>query len=553
MPSDEWDVGLVARELDQTRSMMWERPAQARGDAVLLHEVARTLGADDLRSRALSIMGTVTLNRGDLRGAFTLTADAERHAERTGDPTALIEVAALRAQLSFFSGSYAEALRAASRAVELADETGDPALRIFARRSACLVHGNLESPTWRPELDEVLRLSIEQGDRWQEAISRNDLGHWFMLHGDVAGAEDQLRRGIEIATTLPYNALALGVLHCTRAELRLRTGDAGGALHEAEVSLERHAAFDEPNPYLFGMTIRLEVQALLELGRPDDARHCGERAVEHLGDRVPQARSMILASVATALREAGRVEEAFDALERGAALERAALQELAEIQLGFERATLETKAARHEADALAQTNRELEEVLEQLAQAHAELQERTAQLEALQAQLREQADRDALTGLHNRRHLARRMDGLADDPLPGPLSVAILDLDHFKTINDRYGHAAGDKVLVRTAALLRSVMRGSDLIARTGGEEFLLVLPGTGAGAAREACERLLTALRDETWARVAPGLRVTGSVGIATAPDGVGSGAALEELVNEADARLYEAKRGGRDRAVVA
>ena len=537
----EPEAARLERLLEKGRDQHWEHPARARATAVHCQEAARTLGRPGLRARALTILGTLSLNRGDMRGAFTLALEAEQEAERDEDLVARVEVAALKAQLSFFSGSYADALQQGTTAVELSDRVGDPRLRVFARRAACLVMGNLEVHGWRAELDELIRLSAEIGDAWQEAISRNDLGHWLMARDEFDDAARELERGMELVASLaPDNALALAVLHCTRSELRLRTADVEGGLADAERALELLTAFDEPHPYLFGMTVKLEVQALLALGRPDDAQQCGTRAVERLGDRVPQARGMILESVATALREAGRTDEAYDALARGAELERAALQELTELQLGFERATLEAKAARREADALTEKNRELE-------QAHAELQERTAQLEALEQQLREQADRDALTGLHNRRFLMSRIAELQLDPGAAPVSLAIIDLDNFKAINDAFGHVAGDRVLIRAAALLQARVRPADILARTGGEEFVLVMPGTDADAARAVCDRVLTSLREETWRRIGHGLSVTASIGVATSEPG--QALDLDALTSLADQRLYAAKREGRDR----
>ena len=175
------------------------------------------------------------------------------------------------------------------------------------------------------------------------------------------------------------------------------------------------------------------------------------------------------------------------------------------------------------------------------------LERRTEQLETLQEQLREQADRDWLTGLHNRRYLAREIGRHAAAPGPGPFSLAVLDLDHFKPVNDRFGHHTGDEVLMRVAALLLGAIRGQDVVVRTGGEEFVLLMPHTDAKAAASACERLRTAIRDEPWDRIAPGIALTASIGVATA-ETAGDLQALTEL---ADQRLYQAKGAGRDRVV--
>jgi diguanylate cyclase (GGDEF)-like protein len=123
----------------------------------------------------------------------------------------------------------------------------------------------------------------------------------------------------------------------------------------------------------------------------------------------------------------------------------------------------------------------------------------------------------------------------------------VLDLDHFKSINDRFGHDAGDRVLVRVAALLLGELRQSDVVVRTGGEEFVVLMPGTAARAAVAVSERLRVAIGAADWADVVPGLAVTASLGVASA-SGIQEPAALIGL---ADARLYEAKRAGRDRVV--
>jgi diguanylate cyclase (GGDEF)-like protein len=539
----------VSRDLDGARRGYYEDPEGSLRVAVHCRELARTLGDAALLTRSLTIQSLVALHRGDLRGAFALAGEAERHAEAGCDErVALAELSALKGQLSFFSGSYAEALEHADRAVELSDAADDLSLRIFTRRAGCLAFGNLHVRDWPARLDELLRLTMIAGDGWEEGLSRNDLAHLHMVEGRVELAADVIERGIELveADGAP-NHFALGVLHCTRADIRLHAGRAADAVADAEHAIDLLSASGEANPYVLAMTVLVQVQSLLALGRLDDAERSGHRAMSGLGDHVPQARSMILGTVAEALRAAGRPEEAYDALARSADLERRAFEEFSELRLGLERATLETRAARQEADALVAKNRELESVVRELAEAHAELERRTMQLEGLQGKLREQADRDWLTGLHNRRYLARELARLAAESASGPLSVAVLDLDRFKQINDRFGHETGDRVLVRVAALLVAELRGADVIVRTGGEEFVVVMPDTEAPAAAACCERLRLAINREPWDRIEPGLSLTTSIGLASG-DEAGELDALNRL---ADRRLYEAKRAGRDRVV--
>jgi diguanylate cyclase (GGDEF)-like protein len=156
--------------------------------------------------------------------------------------------------------------------------------------------------------------------------------------------------------------------------------------------------------------------------------------------------------------------------------------------------------------------------------------------------------RDPLTGLGNRRELERRWPQLlaqaADHDTP--LAVAMLDLDGFKQVNDARGHAVGDRVLVALAGLLRAHTRNADLVARMGGEEFLLALPDTSPERAQEVCERLREQVAGYDWHALAPGLQVTISAGLACAPPG-----APDTLIEAADAALYRAKSAGRNRVM--
>ena len=126
------------------------------------------------------------------------------------------------------------------------------------------------------------------------------------------------------------------------------------------------------------MTVRAQVQARMALGQLDDARESGEGALAWLGDRVPQMQSLILTTLATALREVGRVEEAYDALQRACELERQAFRELSQVQLSLERATVEAREARRHSELLTAKNR-------QLAEAHNELERRADELETRHA------------------------------------------------------------------------------------------------------------------------------------------------------------------------
>ena len=169
-----------------------------------------------------------------------------------------------------------------------------------------------------------------------------------------------------------------------------------------------------------------------------------------------------------------------------------------------------------------------------------------ARNERLVARLTVESRIDPLTGLLNRRGLAERFDAEVARAIreQRPLAAVAIDVDHFKRINDANGHDAGDRALAWLAAVLCEQTRGSDIIARTGGEEFLVVLPGTDLASASEFAERVRRAAATED----AP-VALTISAGVAA--DAVPS--TPYALTQAADAALYEAKREGRDRVVYA
>ncbi len=155
---------------------------------------------------------------------------------------------------------------------------------------------------------------------------------------------------------------------------------------------------------------------------------------------------------------------------------------------------------------------------------------------------------DPLTGLYNRRFALHRMEQMMATSKAGP-SVMMIDLDYFKVINDTYGHAAGDKVLQQVSQRLRAQLRGNDLLARIGGEEFLVALPDTDREGAIECAERLRAAVGDalfELGADVLP-VKVTASVGLALPGDQTRP-VTSEMLIQQADSALYGAKAHGRD-----
>jgi diguanylate cyclase (GGDEF)-like protein len=171
--------------------------------------------------------------------------------------------------------------------------------------------------------------------------------------------------------------------------------------------------------------------------------------------------------------------------------------------------------------------------------------------EQFQREMFERSVREPLTGLYNRSYFLSQLDLLANQRAQQELGLAILllDLDHFKRVNDTYGHAAGDAVLREVANVIRQSTRSQDLVSRYGGEEFIVALPISGAN---QACERADRIRRNLASRRIASGeatLRITASIGLAFAP--VGQTCPIAALIDAADRSLYQAKTEGRNRVV--
>ncbi len=339
-----------------------------------------------------------------------------------------------------------------------------------------------------PLAREVLHMAPIIGDPYLDAFAHGNLGEVLVHLGQLEEANTLLRAALALADIGGYHAVSPRV-RCSMGELNLARGDFSTA------RIELSALLAERN-HLPTVSTQMRVHYALYLA------HRGE------------------GNAAAALAQL----EAFRKIES-----QRSMQQL--------KAKSEHMVMRLEAD---ETQRKGLEQAYGVAQAHAS---RASELERITLE-------DELTGLGNRRALDMKLADMVASArtTSAPLVVVLLDLDHFKQINDRFGHTVGDRVLVQVARLLGEHTRSSDVVVRSGGEEFVLVMPGTSAPDAFDICERLRQRVSDYPWATIASELRVAVSAGIASAPD-YDAGT----LVERADLAMYRAKRAGRNRIAVA
>ena len=217
----------------------------------------------------------------------------------------------------------------------------------------------------------------------------------------------------------------------------------------------------------------------------------------------------------------------------------------------LEHSRAENETAR---EALQQSKLELENRVQQrteeLLNANDKLREEISERRRIEGILRQTALTDFLTQLPNRRSMIQRLESeVARFERNGqPFSLVLLDIDNFKAVNDSYGHDAGDAVLISVAESMRAWVRENDVLARWGGEEFLVLLTDTELQSAAEQAERLRKAFEAHSFGEQSGGIKITASLGVASYRDG----RSIDDCIKEADIALYRAKTHGRNRVVV-
>lgn len=484
-----------------------EDPRRARQLARAVEQGARGAGDRVGLLRAMALGGKMAIAMGDLDDACATAGRIEGASVGLDHPCAEVAVLTFQSQLAFFLGAHRDALVSATRAIAIADSTNDRVLRAAARRGTCAVIGTLEAPMLRTVLRERHEL-CDETDLWDRGVIHNDFAVIAIQDGDIASARDELVMASEAAAQLDESAVSLRtVVDGTWAELHLALGAPDEALPYLHSAQRRLQTADSQHPYLCGITTSLAIQVHTARGDLQQAERDGRAGLQRMQRYLPWLQAAILGMLAEVLRQQGRVDEAYEALRASMELDRETKRQFVELQHDLTHVVSENVAARTEAETL-----------------------------------REIAGRDWLTGLLNRRHL----DGLSFVGC-GTVGVAAIDLDGFKSINDTFGHAAGDRVLAKVAGVLQANAREGDPVVRLGGDEFVVVMPGVDAIVADICARRLLRALTAEDWDAVVPGARVGASIGHAVGADTD----AVASILAVADRRLYRAKAGGRGRVV--
>jgi diguanylate cyclase (GGDEF)-like protein len=508
-----WDAarqqGFLAEQLEagSLRAFFQFR----RGDALAmlagsqqLLPLLRDQGSSALLCELLRWTAYACAERGDFENALAHVTESLARAHELGDPRMVaIALNATGACLERMGDPWQGARMMREAAVLLGDAASDFELMISHNNQAtiALATFNLlrhsEQAEHQRECAEALRFAARQalavrphaqalGDAFFTALSDANRGEALLQLGEIDAAAGLLRAALQLSQQHGFAAVVWRT-RCLLAELSLVLGQPLEALGELEAVL---------------METTDQAQTLLVLR----LHFAAYRAAKLLGDS------------ATALHHLER----FQTLER----HRGVTQLMAQARFFVSRLELEQGLGAAGAAASAQP------------------------AAGLMAGDSDAAQLDPLTGLGNRRCFESRMPALvrAAAQNPSALTLALIDLDRFKLINEEFGAAVGDQVLQVLAQMLRDNTRGSDLLLRWGGEEILVVLPETGPDRAFEVCERLRQSVEHYPWSQLAAGLDVTLSIGLANAPP-----YASDLLVTRAESAMQRAKHLGRNRVALA
>jgi len=494
--------------------------------------------AEGLRARALTLHARACAEREDYHQAVPLFLEAMQHYQSTGDETGKADVLSGLGTSYMLMGAYPEALQQLLRALVSYREQENLGGEAAVLKNIGHLYLLLEDLARAiPHLEQCLDLARILRDRRLEADALSKLCDACRMAGQTQLAVRHGLRSVELYQEIGY--------HGGEAEAFNSLGDAYLAMED----------YQQAHNFL-----QLTAEVSERIGRPLEVARA-QRKIGALYRRQNQLdsafthlyRALEIAAetgsqrvvsechreLAEAYKKSGDAVKALLHFEQFFELHQAVFDEESDRRLKSIEIAHQVETARKDSEIHQLRNVQLQQEIEERKKAQ-------AALELL-------ATQDGLTGLSNRRHLLE-LAGRAFDQAQRyrrPFSAIMLDIDHFKEINDTFGHAAGDTILAQTAKRMLAVMRKVDILGRYGGDEFLIILPETGQEGARRLAERLRAALSYKHEFSSGKSAEISVSMGICSTYGGAAD-LTLEELIRRADQALYNSKQCGRDRVSI-
>jgi diguanylate cyclase (GGDEF)-like protein len=557
-----------------------------------LDRARATAAGTDVELKALVELAARLVRDPHRRGE--LAREGMALAEKLGDDAARLRCRAMVEEAQSRYGTPADVLPKALATLTDAEQLGDPLAIAHAHHTVGHCYFTQDcTPEALEHVQKALDGYRRGGDIFGEGRMLSLMAALFRRLGDTDRAGQLFERAHDIFLECDDPSGA-GVMLSNAAEMQMENGDPAASAATCELALERFEQAGLPldsvlvmesyatalaglgehdlaalwakramernrlpdgtlaNPnYELGLLVTLATTVQLKQGELEAARATLERAVvlaDELG--TPRWAAQAESELAEVLHASGDPAAAYQHLRRSCRLTEEVTRGTQDQRVHALRVRFEVEQAEREALHYRERAKAQAEIIAELERTKAELASRMDELQRLNDEISQLSQTDPLTGIANRR---RMNDTLADLTQAGvrfsaPLSVAVFDIDHFKAINDRYGHDVGDDVLVAFAGLLRAHLHATDLPARLGGDEFVAVMPGSTVDESMLVCRRILKAVRGYPWRETADDLVVTVTIGIA---DGTGQHDP-DEVLRQADAALYRGKNAGRDTVIV-
>jgi diguanylate cyclase (GGDEF)-like protein len=552
---------------------------------VALEQAVSTAPNAVARVRALNALSTELARMGQSKRAFAYVDEARTLAAQGADRQLVAETGHALARCHFYLADFMRALEYLLESAQMYEDAGDQAgaATAFAGVGTCQHRLGANDDAVASML-RALESARAQKLATLEINIYNSLGSALISANRMDEAARYLRTGLELAQASNNRSLLTKLLQ-SQAVLAKQRGDALAKVNDAtapqeyakglaqatralEIARELGNAYDEAHclgqtgtmlrllhshgealsildetielgkrlnePYVQAEAMMERGSSMLAQGKPNDAR-------EAFTDAIVLARQIGASSVlAEACESLSKMLE--DTGDHKSAL--ALYKEFHSVR------EAELAGSRKHAAMAAQLWLDFQDASKKASQYRERAETLAADHEALSRKakaLTEVSEQDPLTSLLNRRGLDAHIDALAasSDASGEPLTLALIDVDRFKRINDTFSHSIGDLVLRRVAAIIRDQCRQHDLPVRYGGDEFLLVLAGADLAMGARVLARLKENVDAWSWASEAAGLKVTLSIGLATRP----RGGAIAATIAAADQALYEAKAAGRNR----
>ena len=503
----------------------WSWHEQNREQAQALAGVALESASPLLRAQAQVVLAYLAFREGRMVDALELSGQAITVLREQQSTAWVARALNVRVCVTGELGEFVSANAALEEQLRLGREVGDLEMEGCALHDLGLVHFQRSPKLAEPYLLAALRVFSRMDYAVGQAFTKLSLADMYEQLGQLETARESLEETLSLATSegIP---LIESVARAQQARIAMQQGQFDQAEILLQDALERAGQTPARVPWEIVPPL---VQVHLHFQRPLEAikllehhlclvRKAGLRPFEVVAHEL----------LANVYQKIGEDRTALEHYRAHMTLHRQVFDKVNEERTRALGVLVRTQLAEQEAQAERQKNIELRATLEQLERAHQHILEISLT--------------DELTGIRNRRYLMTQ--GAAQLREQPTCAVALLDLDHFKRINDTLGHDGGDRVLREFASLLQNNLRGADTFARFGGEEFAVLFPDTSPQAACEVLERIRAVMAFRVWSSLPDGQRVTFTAGVVD-----GSNGDLMRALHHADERLYEGKANGRDR----